>query len=235
MPISEIYTIWPEAASKVAAAAVDVQVNWTDESKSELEVKAEVRFIYDYSNVHYGISCVLVADGLSDPDWEQSNAYAGKTGDPDVPGKWGEIFTNGSKEITGLVFNDVALGIKDLKGDHESIPTDIIAGEKYVYSTSFILDELGAVADLAKKYKDNLRAVVVLVDRDNTGKALNCNTSLPIGKSTGIYATGVRTEVVSTRWYDLQGRPLMAPTTGLNIRLDILSDGSHRVSKVMTR
>ena len=51
----------------------------------------------------------------------------------------------------------------------------------------------------------------------------------------GIYNVETDAEVVSTVWYDLQGRPVGNNAKGILLRVDTLSDGNVHVRKVAVK
>lgn len=237
--LGNIYTIWPRYADTFVNADIDVEINWTDDSQTSLKATSSVRFVEDLTKADFGISYMLLIDGMSDPTWIQSNYYAPKDGEepadyPSMPGKWGELFTHGKEKMLGLVYNDVILDGKYIDGGFPgSIPTSITANEKISHSCVFNLEQLGKPELVQDKNK--LRVVAVILDRKK-GKPVNCNTSTyPDGSSTnGVETTEVAApEVVSSEWYNLQGVRVepTAKGTGLLIRVDRMADGTIKTTK----
>lgn len=234
--LGDIYTIWPRYAESSTPADINVSVQWTDETQSALKATSSTRFMESKTKADYGVSYILVADGLSDPTWEQSNSYAPAEGEEpgewdNMPGKWGELFTHGTNPMMGLVFNDVAMDLKYVDGFPGSIPTEITTDETITHSCVFTLDEIRKI-DIVKD-RSKLRVVAVLIDR-KSGKPVNCNTSLyPDGGSGVGEITDPGVEVVSTEWYSPQGMLIASPAKGIGIviRIDHLSDGTTKSSK----
>ncbi len=235
--LRNIYTIWPRYANTFTAADIDVEITWTDDSQTALKATSSVRFVENYTKADFGISYMLLIDGLSDPTWLQTNYYAPKEGEepvdnPSMPGKWGELFTHGTDPMPGLVFNDVILDGKYVDGFPGSIPENITANEKIIHSCVFNLEELDKPELVQDKNK--LRVVAVIIDRKK-GKPVNCNTSTyPDGTSNGVEMTEtVSAEVLSSEWYNLQGMRVdsVAKGMGLLIRIDRMSDGTINSTK----
>lgn len=235
--LGNIYSIWPRYADIFTAADIDIKTEWTDDTQTALKATSTVRFVENYTKADFGISYMLLIDGLSDPSWFQSNYYAPKDGEepsdnPSMPGKWGELFTHGTDPMPGLVFNDVILDGKYVDGFPGSIPETITANEKITHSCIFNLEEL-AKPELVQD-KNKLRVVAVIIDRKK-GKPVNCNTSAyPEGSPDEVVMTeAVAPEVVSSEWYNLQGVRVasVAEGMGLLIRIDRLSDGSINSTK----
>lgn len=224
----EIYDIWPYAADVIAPASVEVSTEW-DVNSETLTSVTSLCFIDDHSNADFALCHALVADGLCEPYFKQKNKYAGDYDNPDVPGEWGRLFTEGTDPMIGLTFNDVVLSLADVKGNPDGIPSEITADETYVVSHSFNIEDIGELSEIARKYRDNLRIVSILIDRA-TGRAVNCNSS---SNSTVVVNAIPDSNIVKTYWHDLQGRQLASSSTGICIRTDILSDGSRRTKKVI--
>ncbi|MDE5773885.1 MAG: hypothetical protein K2H86_05460, partial [Muribaculaceae bacterium] len=111
---SAIYSMWPTVIKNPVPVRVTASINRDEDTI--VGVEATTAFIKDYATGSYGVSFVLVADGLSNPTWLQSNSYAPRKGqepvdDPQMPGKLGSMFTHGSNPMSGLIYNDVVLSI----------------------------------------------------------------------------------------------------------------------------
>ncbi len=236
--LGDIYTIWPNYADTMSPADITVSIEWTDESHSSLKATSSTRFMEDISKANYGVGYMLLIDGLTDPTWAQVNYYAPAEGEepidkPDMPGKWGELFTHGTNPMIGLIYNDVIISGKYIvDGFNGSIPEQIIANEQINHSCVFNLNELSKPHLVQDKNK--LRVVAVLIDRKK-GKPVNCNTSIyPDGTDNSKVETLPESvKVISTEWYTLQGLRISIPTSGMGllIRVDRKSDGSTNATK----
>lgn len=239
MSPQELYKTWPNYAAVTPVAAVDVEAEWADDEKSTIRATSKVCFVEDYENADFAISYALVADGLSDPLWLQSNAFAGtyeeNVENPEMPGKYGEIFTKGSNPVVGLVFNEVALLLLKPDGFDGSVPRQIKMFEEYKHVCKISLDDLHRkLVNLAKDNRDKLRVVAILIDR-KTGRPVNCNTTLNM-ESSGVKEVSVGTvEPVKTIWHNLQGQQVREPEDGLYLRTEIMSDGSVNSQKIYVK
>lgn len=232
-----VYTIWPEMAETFVNADLDVEVEWADDSHSAVRAKSKVRFIEDMSRADYSISYALVIDGLSDPSWVQTNYYAGRASEnlPEMQGKYGHLFTNGDAKVTGLTFNDVVIALPDPDGLPGSIPSQVTAGEVIEHSFLFNLNDVKAEDGKTQIIQDpdKLRVVASIID-NKTGFPINSNTSLNMAGESGLSTIGCDSgTVVETRWYDFSGRSVTASEPGLYIKVEILSNGNSRFSKVI--
>lgn len=243
--IGNVYTVWPQFAATLAPASIDVSAEWADEEHTKIKARSAIRFIKDIAFANYGVEYTLVADGLSNPDWVQTNYYAPEEGEEpkdvdEMPGYWGHFFTHGKKAVRGLVFNDVAIASKFPKGAEGSIPTTVAAGQVYEHSCLFDISEIHPSESGSNilEAPDHFRVIAALIDR-SSGNPVNCNTSLYMNGESGIenvYCTdGEASDVVATEWYDLFGRKVDAPLENRRvlIRIDKFSDGSTRAAKIL--
>ncbi|MCM1290305.1 MAG: hypothetical protein NC201_07945 [Prevotella sp.] len=231
----EIYETWPQFAAALAKGETQVSVEWTDNEKTAIKATSKTRFIQDFEDADFKIAYALIADGLSDPRWKQSNSYAPANGEepkdwPNMPGKLGEMFTHGVHPMTGLIYNDVVLNLPEVGGFSGSLPSSIKAGDIYDHSVVFNLDDLEDVMELAMTHKDTLRVVAIIMSP--AGVAMNCNTSHYVADTTGSSVSSLNQEIYRTIFYDLQGCQVKNPQPGMYIRVDIYTDGSIRTTKV---
>lgn len=232
----DIYTLWPKYSESSTPAEIIVDVSWTDETQTALKATSTTRFVEDDSKADYGISYILVIDGLTNPEWSQYNAYAPKSGEepvdsPDMPGELGQMFTHGPQHVFGLTYNDVALSIKYMDGFPGSVPTQIIANEKLTHNCVFDLKDIEN-QDLLQD-KNKLRVIAILIDHKK-GRPVNCNTSsYPDGTGNSINELIERSDILSTEWFDVHGIKYQNPKvgSGLMIRVDRLSNGETRTAK----
>lgn len=233
----EIYSLWPLMAADFTNVAIDVDVEWTDDAKSEIRATSKVRFIEDERKADYSVAYALVIDGLSDPTWMQSNYYAPKGGEepkdhPDMPGELGHKFTHGTDPMLGLTFNDVVLALPKPKGFPGSIPSEITAGDEithsYIFRLADVVDRQGGQGIIQNP--DNLRVVAMVMD-NKTGRPLNSNTSVSMSAVSNLNVVVPEAEVLQTLWYDMQGNIVKYPDNGIFIKVEMLSNGLRRTSK----
>lgn len=234
----QVYTLWPELAAVFVGCDIDVDVEWADDDRTAVRAKAKVRFVEDEDRADYSISYALVADGLSDPEWLQTNYYSGRGGEnlPEMQGVYGRLFTGGASKVRGLTFNDVVLALPYPDGVPGSIPSQVVAGEVMEHSFVFNLNDVRSTKTKDNSIiqdRDRLRVVASVID-NRTGRPVNSNTSLDMAGRSGIGSVDADFgDVVSTEWYDLGGRRLRQPGCGLHVRIDTMSDGTRRARKVM--
>lgn len=226
--ISNIYTDWDSYRTWIPEAGIDVKVEWTDDSHSAVKATATTRFVENHSAADYRVSYILIADGLSNPEWKQHNSYSGKSEKKnEMPGELGDVFINGDDYITGLTFNDIAIAATDYDGEIGSIPNDIEANEEYVHTHTFNLEGL---PEAVLTNPDQLRVIAVITN-GNSGKFINCNSSALMNGKPFIDTTSVEeihaaeTPVEISR-HTLDGRCIREPQPGVNIIR--YSDGTVR-------
>lgn len=237
--IEDIITNWADYANAFTPADIDVDIEWKDEEHTQLKATSHVRFIKDYEKSDFGVSYILVEDGLSNPSWAQSNYYSGTSGDDwrdysEATEKWWSLFTGGPDPIMNLTYNDVALAIKEINGFQGSIPSKIIAGDEITHSCVLDINDIKNL--YTKNYSinpDNLRVIAVIIDK-TTRKPVNCNISL-YAKSSWVTPVNIDLdkEVDGVEWYDLNVQRVANPIkkNGILIKKTIYRDGSFSFSK----
>ena len=198
-------SVWASYAQGMPVADVDVALEWADEEMTRLTAHASARFVRDIKDAGYKLSIALVADGLKNEAWGQSNYYRGK--DPDgVESPLWDLFINGQSKVYGLTFNDVVAYYKDVHGIEGSLPAEIVAGDTYTFDYSI---ETADVVNLKGEQFINpeatVKAVAVIIDADD--RPVNCNKSNSIAwDPSGVDTIISGGKVVATTYYDLQGR-----------------------------
>ncbi|MBP3536866.1 MAG: hypothetical protein J6J93_04920 [Muribaculaceae bacterium] len=225
-------------AARVSNADISLGIEWTDDTHKTVELTSELKFMEDVDAADYRLTFALAADNLHNPTWYQLNNYAGqKKGDGVDTPIW-DIFLKGASAVTGLIFNDVVIYYKDIKGIAESVPADADANTTYTYTYTVDISELRNLSGEDFINSDaTLHGVVALIDT-KTGYAVNScrSAALPYSDSpagTGEISTGAVVE--SSEFYNLQGIPVPQPTEGIYIRRDRMSDGTVRTSKISSK
>ena len=174
---------WDGYAAEIAPADIEVSMDWADSDKKEAVMTSSVTFAKDVENAGYRLAFALVADGLKNDKWAQSNYYAGDDEGDGVDSPLWDVFLTGGKTVKGLTFNDVVVYMKEVDGIEGSVPATIKAGEamKYEYRVP-----MADVKNLKGHYFINegasVHAVAILLDAE-TGYAVNCNKSVNLAYS----------------------------------------------------
>ena len=224
---------WLQACSVFAPAAVEVESEWTDDET--LKATAYVTFPVERADCPYELGFVLTQDGMTGTEsgWTQSNYYAGEEGWPESM----DQFTQGSRSIKGLVFNDVIVARSGIDGIEGSLTSPIVADVAQQYSYSFRMqDVVNTSGQNIVQDKQQLRVIALVIDtRDgsivNANKAMAGQTSV----TTGIARPALTQDETVSRvdYYDLQGRRVVMPRQGsLYIKAETAANGQVRTTKI---
>lgn len=218
--------------------AIECTTEFTDDTKSTLKATAHVTSVED-SSESMRIGYVLVADGLTNPEWGQSNYYAGDMGTAaSLPGEWAEFFYAAGSPVMGLVFNDVVIEPSYSLGVMNSLPGEIEAFKEYEHEVEFDLTAITSLLthEPLEFNPEKTRVLAYVLDPKRT--VINsCSSAYPGEPAPTVAVEGVTAaaEVLSTVWYDLQGNRVSAPEKGIFVKIDTMSDGTVRASKAAVR
>ena len=207
-----------EAMGTLAIAGIDIDATLENNT---VNVESTVSFIQDFEEANYRVGYVLVCNNLSHKYWVQVNGFAGLSGFEGTPL---EVLTTWPANVTGLVFNDVAVDVTGMRGVENSLPSSIIAGEKYISQFSFNIEGNELVQN-----PENLVVTAFIIDM-TTGKIVNSNKKY--FKEAGVDQIGIDSTVVAQEFYDLSGRKISNPEKGIYILKQRLSNGSVKTLKV---
>ena len=187
---------------------------------------SDVRFLYTGS-AHYAVAYVLTENNMESENWEQANNLIQWQGQPieDLEPMF-EEWIYGTPKMSGVIFNDVAIGAVGLEhGVAGSIPSYVYAEESNKYEVEFNFRKYKKIMD-----NDELNLCVFLIDT-TTGKIVNAD-SKSLNPSTGIEGVSSNGENVrEVARYTVDGRRIYEPQQGIN--LVKYSDG--KVKKVVVR
>lgn len=169
--------------------------------KQELTIDTKVQFSYDTDNSagRYRLAYYLTEDGVG--PYKQTNAYAG--GASGVMGGWER---KGSSVST--IYNEVGRAqLGGYSGFANSIPAQIVAGEEYAYATTSGLKDI----------TNGKFTVIAFIVDTKTGQVVNAariEAENPYFSSIGEVEAP---EAEAGEWYDLHGRRVASPSSGLYI------------------
>lgn len=228
-----IQSKWGSFRTEIPIADVNIDLEWADSEMTSIKATAHTTFIGETSD-SYKLSFAVVFDGLKNDSWAQSNYYAGQAGQ--LTGKYAELFTGGKSKVKGLIFNDVVgyYPASDFYGIDNSLPAKIVPG--VTYDTDYVVNLSDAVNTNKKQISQwlsdpNQIRVVAIIFTDSK-QFVNCNTSGYLAPVSVDTINGVDAEVVETVYYDLNGRKVSNPEKGIFVKVDMLSNGARRTSKV---
>lgn len=223
---------WKAVCGLLAEANIDVKAE-LNADKTAVEAKANVSFPLEINNARYGVEFVLVADGLTGTadGWTQKNYYAkGKNG-TDFSEPEFEQFVEASGNVSGLVFDDVAVATTRLTGENQYLPEAIEEDKVYELPATFQLAKVkNTSGENIVQNADNLRVVAVLIDY-NDGTVVNAAKTLRLGEATGIKGVNADEDGKPVEIYDLSGRRLNSMQQGLNI----VKTADGRTSKIIVK
>lgn len=216
-----------KAIAQGSIAWIDVEATLTG---TNIQATTTVKFVDDLADNPYLVGYVLTSNGLTKSGWVQNNDYAGMKsiqGEP-IEGTPLEELAQWGPYQRGLTFNFTAIDVNGMKGVAGSLPAEIKAGEEYTHEFSYNISGNPLVQDPA-----NLVVNVFLVDKV-TGRVENANKyAFSAQEESGVDSVVTDSEVTAVAYYDLAGRRLVSPDHGIVIRVETLSDGSSRTSKIV--
>lgn len=186
----------------------------------------------DIETANYRIEYVLVGDGLYGENWSQSNYYSSNN-----PFYLMEDFCKGgvyaTSSVKGLTFNDVALITSGAKGVEGSIPSFSIeeaTTHQYTFDTADAVNSSGAVPF----HNDQLYVVAMILKGSKYGIVVNAVKTHVIDPTSGVTSiVKENSDVESEVYFDLSGRRVANPGTGLYIRSTRYTDGSVVNTKII--
>ncbi len=220
--------------SQLAVVDLNVKAEWTDEAKTELKATVESQFVMNAAKHSLGIEVMLVEDDMYGPagtEWDQHNYYATMAdqyaNEPNL-GPLCEL----PEVIEDYHFNDVFVATSGVVPG--SLPGQIAANEVNSYEYSFDVDYIYNTSyEPVIQNKDKLHVVAIVVDQA-IGQVLNAAKG-HVGNSAVNEIGADNKEIASTIYFDLTGRMVNNPETGIYIKVVRYTDGSQRSFKVLKK
>lgn len=223
---------WNDRRKEFGVADINVEASLSADNKT-VNVKSTATFADNAEDANYTIAYALVADGLTGTgsEWAQSNYYADQAiGTP----LYMEKFYNGASYVEGLVFNDVIVATSDYAGVEGSVPATIVASTPYTHEFSFNLDEVVNTAG-APIIQDTNKLKVVAMLLEWGADVKNANKCKVVSITDGISNINSNAQVVKTEYFDLSGRRVLIPSTGIYIKNVQYKDGRTATQKVVVK
>lgn len=232
-------------AMTMPQAKIDVDIDWADDAHTKLAATAKLNFATDQAAADYKIAYMLVADDLKSPDWAQTNYYTNTASYGTLTGRFAELFNGTTDKVNGLEYNDVIINGEQLLGVANSVPATITAGKEITHTYEFEIPETFQATALKEPtpipvIKDRLRVVAALVDVAQQGVVINSASSKHVDGTEhngigSVTVDGTDSEVIATEYYDLTGRRVANPATGLFIKAERHANGALTTSKVAVK
>jgi hypothetical protein len=218
-------------------APLDINVNakWANEAMTEILANVESNFVMNAAGSDYGIEVMLVEDDMYGPagsNWDQHNYYADMADIYANEPNLGQLCFM-SEVIEGYHFNDVLVATSGVVD--ESLPTSIVANTPNNFRYTFNVDEIYNTSyEPLIQNKDKLHVVAIVVEKA-TGKVLNA-AKAGIREFNAVNELNDNDKIVdSTIYYDLTGRMVTNPTSGIYVKVVRYTDGSQRSFKVLKK
>lgn len=175
-----IIDYYEQNAGSMTFAGVELQCDYTDDTKSSLLFVATTRFAFDTNNNNtYALSFVITEDGVG--PYSQNNSYSGQTDDC---GGW-----ESKPPKVSMLFNDVARNIYTYAGIPNSVPSTISA---------YTPNEFAYTMSLSKvSNPDNINAIALLINKKT--KVIENAVMLKPSQFTGIESTVDKAEALSIK------------------------------------
>lgn len=130
---------------------INVDAYYDENDKSKIYIDSKVNFAIDNDKATYRLGFGIIENNVG--PYNQQNAYAG--GGSGVMGGWE------SKGVAvRTTFNDVARIIETWQGMPNTLPSAVVAGEEYTYSTSLSTSNVSNI--------DNCEVVALIVNSRNS-------------------------------------------------------------------
>ncbi len=226
---SSLKKYWGERSLEYTPVEINVSASRNDSNPKDIDVTSSFRFVEAPANP-CRISYMLLANGLTDPDWEQKNFFSSRYEEGM------DMFYGAPASIFGLVYNDVLVMFSSFPGEAGSVPApaDIVPYEMvshdYTFHTGGSLSMSGY--DLIGAAGDNLTVVALMTD-SVTGEVVNA-AKVSIGES-GVAQTVADATVLKTEYVNLAGMKVDAPDHGMYIKVSYMSDGTVKAEKKVVK
>lgn len=212
--------LWNSVRASDATAEISLSADWTDDSRSAVTAKADVRFVRDYPDADIRIVYLLTST-IQDDSMRQSNYLSGME---EFRGTDLEPLVDKPKYILGPELQNVAVLTPSVFGVEGSLPSDIRLLDEYSHSATLSLaDALNTDGNPIPLRPETLAVVAAVYDA-RSGRILNAARTKVCTAGIG----EVESDDSSTLYFNLQGIPVADPDRGVYIRVQ---DG--RSSKVI--
>ena len=229
--------LWERYNAEFTPVAISVEAEWNPEDRT-VTATSEVKWTAvpgDIDEANYRIEYVLVADSLSGvgEGWDQKNYYSGT--DPTTM-EYMEEYCEGPSKMRGLIFDDVAILTTGLRGVEGSIPSFEYGKPTYHTQVFHTDDAINYLGEPIPFYSHKLRVVAFVLKGYNYGTVLNaCKCEVVDPTIGGIESLASDKNVISETYYDLQGRVIANPESGIYVKSTLYDDGSIINTKVSRR
>ncbi len=220
--------------TQLAVVDLNVKADWADETKTNLKATVESNFVMNAPGSDYAIEFMLIEDDMFGPagtQWDQHNYYATMADTYGDEPNLGPLCSM-PENIEEYHFNDVLVATSGVI--EESMPENIVANTPNECEYSFNVDELTNTSyEPIVQNKDKLQVVAIVIEKA-TGKVINA-AKTKVGDSAVNEINANDKEVASTIYFDLTGRMIAEPTSGICIKVVRYTDGSQHSFKMIKK
>ena len=221
--------------TQFAPLDINVSAKWDNEARTKIKANVESNFVMDAAGSDYGIEVMLIEDDMYGPagsDWDQHNYYPSYVDFYASEPNLGQLCYM-SEVIEGYHFNDVLVATSGVID--ESLPASIVANKLNNFGYTFYVDDIYNTSyEPLIQNKDKLHVVAIVVEKA-TGKVLNA-AKASINEFDNVIELNDNDKIVDTTiYYDLTGRMVTNPTSGIYVKVVRYTDGSQRSFKVLKK
>lgn len=214
-----------ELVDTESPAAVELSASWQDDN---IIATSEVTFVETPAS-NYEVAYILLENGMfgNTADWLQTNYYSGTDATEYIEEM--RQFCDAPELMAGYHYNDVAVMCSNLTGIGNSVIAETDVPSRHTYTFENVSAACNLDGEKIIQNKDQLSVAVLLLDM-NDGHIVNaakCRLN-----DSGISIMEKETEIISTHYYDLQGRSVQNPSDNIYIRSDEYSDGTVKSYKI---
>ncbi|MDE5795593.1 MAG: hypothetical protein K2H75_00630, partial [Muribaculaceae bacterium] len=216
-----------ELVDTESPAAIGISASWQDDN---IIATSEVTFV-EAPVSNYEVAYVLLENDMygNTADWLQTNYYSGTNTSEYIEEM--RQFCEAPELMAGYHYNDVAVMCSNLTGIGNSVIAEVDVPSHHTYTFENVSEACNLNGEKIVQNKDQLSVVVLLLDMNN-GHIVNAAKCRLNDSGVNSMEKETETEIISTRYYDLQGRSIQNPVDNIYIRSDVYSDGTVKSYKV---
>lgn len=222
---------WLEACREFTPVGLSLTARIDPDNKSMIKATCTADFAVA-TGKEYILEFILMADGLCNDGWRQSNHLSGDNIYAGVIPQL-DTFIDGPDPFVGYVYNDVMVRSSVMNGDIISLGAPVMGdriSEEYEFSTAGILNLSGA-----EFLNDDCTFRVVALVLDKAGNCVNCVSAIAEDPE-GIDNPVVMDGETDYRYYLLDGTQLDSmPEKGIYMRMSVGADGRVSAQKLLAR
>lgn len=222
--------VWRKVQEKYTPIDISAKAYWDENNPGQVKVETDVMFVEPVDR-GYRIGYYLVEDAMEGANWLQFNYFAGWTDMYGIEEMY--RFVYGDTYVTGY-YNDVLIMTSDVKGVAGSLPAEIEPEVTYHHTYTFVPSEAQNLNG-TKIFQDPdyLKVVAFIVEDRASAEVANSVLAYVDADSAVKGIDADQADVLTTVYYNINGVAVRNPEKGVYIKVQTLSDGTRRSSKVI--